>query len=258
VRTPYYQDAHVTLYHGIFEDHLNELRAASAAAIVTDPPYGDTALKWDIWPEGWPAIAADLATTMWMFGSFRMFFEHASEFNRWTLSQDIIWEKHNGSNLHADRFRRVHEQAVMFYQGAWSNIYNAPPRTPDAIARRVRRQTKPAHLNGVNPSLYTTTAGDDRLMRSVIRLRSMHGNADNETQKPVDLLGLFIECSVPPGGAVVDPFAGAGSTGLAARRLGRTAVLVEMRESQCEKAARRFQNDTALPLFPTLEGGDAA
>ena len=53
---PYWQDDAVTLYHG---DALALLPLLPKAdAVVTDPPYGETSLDWDVWPTGWPAVAA--------------------------------------------------------------------------------------------------------------------------------------------------------------------------------------------------------
>ncbi|MCO4245795.1 site-specific DNA-methyltransferase, partial [Acidovorax facilis] len=60
-----------------------------------------------------------MANQMWCFGSTRMFMERAADFEGWHLSQDIVWEKHNGSNAFADRFRRIHELALHFYRGNW-------------------------------------------------------------------------------------------------------------------------------------------
>jgi site-specific DNA-methyltransferase (adenine-specific) len=64
--------------------------------------------------------------------------------------------------------------------------------------------------------------------------------AINETEKPTELLEPLISYACPPGGTVLDPFAGSCSTGVAARALGCKAVLIERREDQCEKAAKRL------------------
>lgn len=237
---PYYRDEHVALWHGDFREVLPTIDVA-ADAIVTDPPYGETTLDWDIWPAGWPSIAAQYARSMWCFGSMRMFLDQRDEFSVWRLSQDVVWEKHNGSGLHNDRFKRVHEFATHWYQGPWGEIRHETPTTADATARAVRRKAKPVHHQGARgASYFVSQDGGPRLMRSVIFARSMHGQAINETEKPVELVVPLIEYAVPPGGLVLDLFAGSGSTGVAARSTGRRAVLIEKREAQCEKTAERL------------------
>lgn len=242
--SPYYVDDLVTLYHGRFEEILPSL-AIDDAVIVTDPPYGETNLGWDRWPTGWPSIAARYARSMWVFGSMRMFLDQRHEFDDWRLSQDVVWEKHNGSGLHSDRFKRVHEHAVHWYRGPWSDIHHVTPTTLDATARAVRWKSKPAHHQGARgPVHYQSEDGGPRLMRSVMFHRSMHGRAINETEKPVPLIAPLIEYAVPAGGLVLDLFAGSCSTLDAARTLGRRGIGIEMRESQCETAAQRLSQQT--------------
>lgn len=242
---PYYQDDAVTLYLGDFR----EFEVPRADAIITDPPYGETSLDWDVWPTGWLEHASRVTDNLWCWGSFRMFHERAAEFAAdWKLAQDTVWEKHNGSGSAKDRLRRVHEFAVQWYRGEWSALYNETPRTQDAVKKTVRRKERPPHWGQIEDSTFASEDGGDRLMRSVIKLRSMHGKAINETEKPVGMQRIYVEASVPPGGLVVDLFAGSASLGIAARQLGRRAVLFEKRESQCEAAALRLERETAQPL----------
>jgi site-specific DNA-methyltransferase (adenine-specific) len=88
--------------------------------------------------------------------------------------------------------------------------------------------------------------GSTRLARSVLRVRSMHRKAIHPTEKPVDLLDPLIRYGCPPGGLVIDPCAGSGSTGAAARAAGRRALLVEVDEAMCEAAARRLADPLQL------------
>lgn len=237
---PYYQDDAVTLYHGDARDVLPDVHA-EIDLIVADPPYGETSLEWDRWPTGWPSWLVGYGQAMWCFGSLRTFLEHRDDFTDWKLSQDVVWEKHNGSSLAADRFRRVHELAAFWYRGAWSDVYVNVPTTLDATPRTVRRKAlPPQHQGARGPSVYRSEDGGPRLARSVIYARSMHGSAINETEKPPGLIETLLRFGCPPRGTALDPFAGSGSTGVAAKALGVRAVLIEKRESQCEGAAKRL------------------
>lgn len=243
---PYYQDDFVTLYHG---DSLEIMtRLPTADAIITDPPYGETSLDWDKWPDGWPEVAARIAPQMWCFGSMRMFLDKRGDLSGWKLAQDIVWEKHNGSNSANDRFRRMHELALHFYHGKWDALYKYPQRTNDATARTVRRKVRPPHWGEIGSSIYTSEDGGPRLMGSVIYARSCHGYAVNETQKPEAIVAPLIEYSVPPGGLVVDCFAGSGTTGAVARKLGRRAILIEKREAQCRAIVDRLSQGDLLEM----------
>jgi site-specific DNA-methyltransferase (adenine-specific) len=236
--TPFYDDGRVTLYHG---DALELMpRLGRVDAIVTDPPYAVTHLEWDRWPEGWPALASRITDQLWCFGSLRMFLERASAFIDWRPAQDIVWEKHNGSNSAADRFRRVHELAAHFVRGAWAELYHSPQYTPDATPRQVRRKTRPTQWGNLGASAYVSKDGGPRHMRSVIRAKSCHGYAVNETQKPEEIVTPLVAYSVPPGGLVLDPFAGSGTTLVVARQTGRRAIGIELRLAQCEAAVRRL------------------
>ncbi len=63
------------------------------------------------------------------------------------------------------------------------------------------------------------------------------------TQKPVGLLRTLIEWFSEPGETIADPYAGSGSTLLAAREAGRSAIGVELREDYCEVIAKRLAQD---------------
>jgi site-specific DNA-methyltransferase (adenine-specific) len=221
--------------------------------IVSDPPYGDTSLAWDKHVEGWEAIARECLKptgSMWVFGSLRFFMQVASEFESsgWRYAQEIVWEKHNGSSFHADRFKRVHELAVQFYRAdaAWSSIYNDVQVTPDATARTVRRKKRPPHTGHIEAGHYTSEDGGPRIMRSVIFMRSVHGRAIHPTEKPSSLLEVLIRTSCPHGGIVGDFFAGSGSAGEACLMSGREYIGCEIDTEMAEKASARLAS--LLPL----------
>jgi site-specific DNA-methyltransferase (adenine-specific) len=135
----------------------------------------------------------------------------------------------------------VHEVVAQFYRGSWSDIFKFPVTTPDATKRALRRKKRPAHMGHIEASAYASEDGGPRLMRSVIFARSCHGYAVHPTQKPVEILTPLIQYSCPPDGIVLDPFAGAGSTLVAAKQIGRKAVGIEIEERWCEETAKRLE-----------------
>jgi site-specific DNA-methyltransferase (adenine-specific) len=213
---------------------LAEMTDESADCIVADPPYGQTALVWDRVVSGWQTAARRVlkrAGSMWVFGTLRSFMLARDAFEGWTLSQDVVWEKHTGSGFAVDRFRRVHEQVALFYRSdaRWADVYKAPQFTLDATARKVHaKATRLPHTGTIGAHVYETAEGDPRHMRSVLHVRSCHRKGIHPTQKPVDLLKPLIAYSCPPGGLVVDLFAGSGAVGVACRETDRRYIGLEL------------------------------
>jgi site-specific DNA-methyltransferase (adenine-specific) len=249
VLQPYWSDASVTLYKGDMREVLPQLDL-TADCIVCDPPYGEIVQDWDRWPDGWVDVAAAATRSMWAFGSMRMFMTHLGEFARWKLSQDVIWEKNVGSHFVTDRFRRIHEHALHWYRGGWGDIHHDVPR--DGIARRTKQVVRAGHTSHLGARGSSLWQDDGtRLAQSIIYAPNLHGNGLHVTQKPVAVLDPLIRYSCPPGGLVLDPFAGSGSTAEAARMSGRRCVLIEGTEKYCDVIVNRLAQDV-LPL-PALD-----
>lgn len=243
---PYYDDGTVTLWHGDCREILPRLNVLDPLHLVlADPPYGETSHSWDRWPEGWLQAAAQVGRSLWCFGTLRMFAAHWGEYADagFKFSHDVIWEKHNPSGPDADRFRRIHEQAGFFYRGAWREVWHEAQRITTGVVERGRVVNQGAKAIGQRGQYANNGWEDDgtRLMTSVIRARSMHrmGNIA-PTQKPVGLLIPLIKYGCPREGLVIDPFAGSGSTLVAAASVGRHAVGIEADEAQIERAAKRL------------------
>jgi site-specific DNA-methyltransferase (adenine-specific) len=210
--------------------------------VIADPPYGDTSLPWDRKVDGWEAMALEVlkpSGSLWVFGSMRYFLTEGVPAG-FRLAQDIVWEKHNGSGFHADRFKRVHEHVVQFYRhdAAWGGVYNKVQRSPrlgPSKAGALRRQLP--HTGAIAPSRYA----DDgfRIQRSVVKCKSVRGGP-HKTAKPVDLLEAIVRTSCPPGGLVADPFAGSGALGEVCIKTGRRYVGCEIDPAMASLAAMRI------------------
>lgn len=215
--------------------------------ILADPPYGDTSLIWDRRVEDWLALAREALApsgSLWLFGSLRSFIGVAQEFTAAGLryAQEVVWEKHNGSAFHADRFKRVHELIVQFYRddAAWGDIYNDVQTMSDATARTMRRKRRPPHTGHIEAGHYVSEDGGPRLMRSVIYTRNCHGRAIHPTEKPVGLIETLIRTSCPPGGLVGDWFAGSGAADEACRTTGRGYLGCEIDAEMADRVNARI------------------
>jgi site-specific DNA-methyltransferase (adenine-specific) len=250
---PYYERDGIVIYHGRCEDVLPTLEAGCVDLVLTDPPYGETSLEWDVRVAGWLPLLPSLMTpsaSLWCFGSLRFFMEESASFVGWNHAQEIVWEKHNGSIFHADRFRRVHELVVHLYPDGtrWGDVYKRPQTTPDVVKHQMRRKARPTHSGDIGAATYVSEDGGPRLMRSVLQVRSCHGYAQHPTQKPIGIVTPLVEYSCPVGGLILDPFMGSGTTLRAAMDLGRRAIGIEREERYCEIAAKRLQQ-SVLPLL---------
>jgi DNA modification methylase len=77
---------------------------------------------------------------------------------------------------------------------------------------------------------------------NVLRCRRVdRDDREHQTQKPTDLMEKLIRVVCPPGGTIIDPFGGSGSTAIAARDSGRKCILIEHDPEHCETTANRIK-----------------
>ena len=73
---------------------------------------------------------------------------------------------------------------------------------------------------------------------------------------PEELVRRCIASSSATGDVILDPFAGSGTTGLVADRMGRDALLIELNPEYAETAGRRLRSDAGM--FADISPGKAA
>jgi hypothetical protein len=93
--------------------------------------------------------------------------------------------------------------------------------------------------------------GDTRNRRSVWSIPSQPFTEAHFATMPPALADLCIRAGCPEHGWVLDPFGGAGTTGLVADRLQRHAILIELNPEYAGMAGDRFRGDA--PLFASVE-----
>jgi DNA modification methylase len=133
----------------------------------------------------------------------------------------LIWHYGLGGSS-SRRFARKHDD-ILFFANSPSYYFN-PPQVP-ARSHRLRGKMKKA-----------TDVLDIASINNMARERVGY-----PTQKPLALLTLLIEACCPPGGMVLDPFCGSGTTLVAARELGRRAIGIDENPAAVLLAEQRLR-----------------
>jgi DNA modification methylase len=229
--TPYYEEAGIVIYHGDCRDVLSgdvALRAGRATydLLLTDPPYGIKAAKTGrvgsgkrTKCNGFAVLdATDFGVTTWDEETADEGVAIARSLCRW----QIIF----GGNYYAlpasscwlvwDKDNGATDFADC--ELAWTNL-----------RRAVRKLTY--RWNGM-----LQAPGVPRTFR------------EHPTQKPEAVIRWALMQAPTDAETVLDPFMGSGTTLVAAKRLGRKAIGIELEEKYCEIAAKRLAQG-ALDLF---------
>lgn len=172
----------------------------------------------------------------------------------WVLRSDIVWHKPNPMpESVTDRPTKAHEYVFLFSKGP-RYFYDAgaivEPATgkPPGNSKAVRavaggRRGNNANLRG---SLHKIGARDVRNARSVWTLPTQPFSGAHFATMPPALAERCILAGSAPGDTVLDPFGGAGTTGLVANRLGRAAVLLELNPAYAALARDRIASEAPL------------
>lgn len=171
----------------------------------------------------------------------------------WYLRQDIVWDKPNGmpENV-ADRCTKTHEYVFLLSKSA-TYYFNAKAIEERAIqAGRVRadkmggnKGDKVHHSPGK-----VFTGSDTRRCRAVWNLNTRPLKDAHFAPFPIELPERCLLAGCPEGGTVLDPFFGAGTTGLAALKNGREFIGIELNPEYVALAEARI--DGEYPLFAPL------
>ena len=102
------------------------------------------------------------------------------------------------------------------------------------------------HCEGRSAPQYADGVSDTRNRRSVWTIPTHPFPEAHYATFPPALVEPCLKAGCPAGGIVLDPFFGAGTTGLVARRLGRGFVGIELNPDNCRMAKRRIERDTGL------------
>jgi DNA modification methylase len=173
----------------------------------------------------------------------------------WFLRSDIIWHKPNPMPESVrDRPTSAHEHVFLLSKRA-GYFYDAgaiaEPADYPGDDRHNRTDTRKAIdamcADGGSRARTGNPTGDTRNARNVWTIATQPYSGAHFATMPPDLAERCIKAGTKPGDMVLDPFGGAGTTGLVADRLRRNATLIELNPAYRTLAADRITADA--PLF---------
>jgi hypothetical protein len=203
----YYEDDFVKLYLGDCGELLPQIPDQSVAAVITDPPYGVGLAEWDRYPMQ----------------------DELTHFLRIAVGAVVMFGGARPDCVQAlvslePRVERIyvwhHTFALTNSEGAfwnWQPIY---------VWRKVA-------LKDMKQDVIMENGGDG--------IGRVH-----PAQKPVTLMKRLILGATQAGETVLDPFAGSGTTLVAAKEAGRKAIGVEMSEDYCRLIADRLSQEQMI------------
>jgi DNA modification methylase len=169
----------------------------------------------------------------------------------WYLRQDIIWSKPNPMPESVrDRCTKAHEYVFLLSKRE-RYFFDAEaisePGVVPAGTKAAKGGAERFNIPGVNsrPPEYKVYSGR-RNRRSVWTIATEPSGIAHFAMMPTALAELCIMAGCPAGGTVLDPFGGAGTTGLVADRLGRNAILIELNPANTSIAADRLRGDAGM------------
>lgn len=210
--TPYYQAAGITLYHGHLADVFNAVDLRPCRIVITDPPY----VKF--------GAGQELALKL--------------QAEPWTREQDCGWlcevmQWYEG-------WIPAMRQMVEYSSGrCWITL---PTIYLPVVGRTCQLAHWPIRYLWMHESvrdqclaLFGRGLPQDRLDW----VRAAYARSSCPTHIPIEFLTTLIESSDE--GTVLDPFCGSGSTLVAAKRLGREAVGIEISEARCRETVASLE-----------------
>lgn len=233
---------------------MNQLESESVDMVFADPPYNlqlggdlhrpdnskvdavtdewdkfDSLVAYDMFTKAWMEAARRILKpngSIWVIGSYHNVFRMGAtmqDLGYWILN-DIIWRKANPMpNFRGRRFTNAHETMI------WAS------KSQDSKYRFNYEAMK-----SLNDELQMRSDWFIPICSGGERIKKDDGQKVHPTQKPEALLFRTILASTQPGDVILDPFFGSGTTGAAAKKLGRNFIGIEREDEYIQHAQKRI------------------
>jgi site-specific DNA-methyltransferase (adenine-specific) len=261
------EDADLAVYLDDALDRLQRLPDGCCDGVVTSPPYLDQRDDYDaITAEGLADTLLEAARVcgggpllvnvgrIWRDGREVQWWMPALDLlaERGVLLLDtLIWVKPNANPLHGHTFIDSHEYVLLLgHRGIKPDVTEIRTEySAETLARMDRAYHNSVRVKGDSkPRVGRKPHEDGARPRSFVHVYTGEGGNEHPAPMPLGLADYLVKIAAPAGGTVLDPYAGSGTTGEAARRQGRRGVLIEIRPDYCDLIEKRLAQLSLLAL----------
>ena len=243
----------INLMLGDCLERMKEIPDGSVDMVLTDPPYGTTACKWDsvipfepMWEHLKRVTKKKAAIVMTASQPFTSALVMS---NVKMFKYEWVWEKAVGSNFAVLKYQpmKEHENVLIFSDGKHNYYPIKQPRKGSGSARlnygnngsTTGETTGSLKFKGFTPETY------DKEMRNPSSVQYFNnrekGRGLHPTQKPVALMEYLIKTYTNEGETVLDFTMGSGTTGVAAKNLNRSFIGIELDPDYFRIASERIE-----------------
>ena len=168
----------------------------------------------------------------------------------WLWTEVFVWHKKNCyPGKWPNRFRDAWERCLQFNKRKKFKMYQEAVMVPTGdwarsrlrnLSQTDRRRDESKVKSGFGKNISNWLGRDMAYPTNVLHLATECGNKNHSAAFPVDLPSWFIKLFTKKHDIVLDPFAGSGTTALAATRLGRSYIGIDLNYEYCEMARERL------------------
>jgi len=239
----------IDLWHGDCLNLMQDIPDGSVDAIITDPPYGTTACKWDsiiplepMWKQLNRIIKANGAIVMTSSQPFTSILVNSNlEFFRYCW----VWDKYSSGNFQLANKQplKIHEDVIVFSKG------KCPYNKQMVVSKRYKRKGSKQGLIHFGSEIKYDYDSELRNPTTILCFKKDGLIGSNEerrkrcfhpTQKPVALMEYLIKTYTNENETVLDFTMGSGTTGVACVNLNRNFIGIELDETYFKVAQDRI------------------
>ena len=235
-----------TLMQGDCLQVMDELisRGVKVNAVITDPPFGTIACKWDSvipFDEMWTRLNKLAENSPIVLFGCEPFSSYLRISNIKNYKYDWIWSKNTGSNFfHAKRMPiRYTENMHVFIKG--SSKYN-PQKTTGHIPTNSGIGSNTGNVYSGKSKVNYLGGDTTRFPKNILEFNTVDNYSRvHPSQKPVELLEYLIRTYTNEGDTVLDFTMGSGTTGVACANTNRNFIGIELDEKYFNIAKERIE-----------------